>query len=132
MYKGFLRFVIIVCSTASTYCLYGQGKPPIQWTPDGNGYYQLGENGILKVDIRTGTATPIVDQSLLTSLGGRQIVPVSFRYSNDNTRMLLFTNTAKVWRYNTRGDYWLLNIPAKKLTQLGKGRPAQSRIFSKN
>ena len=131
MHKGFLRFVVIVCSTASTYCLYGQGKPSIQWTPDGNGYYQLGENGISKVDIRTGTATPVVDRSLLASPDGRQIVPVSFRYSNDNTRMLFFTNTAKVWRYNTRGDYWLLNIPANKLTQLGKGRPAQSLMFAK-
>ena len=33
---------------------------------------------------------------------------------------LIFTNTRKVWRYHTRGDYWVLDMKTGKLTQLGK------------
>src|SRR5947208_880850 len=60
--------------------------------------------------------------------------PLSFaiyNFSNDNKKLLIYTNTAKVWRYNTRGDYWVLDIPSGALTQVGKDRPSQSLMFAK-
>jgi dipeptidyl-peptidase-4 len=33
--------------------------------------------------------------------------------------MLIFTNSRKVWRKKTRGDYWVLDITARDLRQLG-------------
>jgi dipeptidyl-peptidase-4 len=59
---------------------------------------------------------------------------LSFRiyiFSADNSKLLIYTNTAKVWRYNTRGDYWVLDIASNKLVQLGKDRPSQSLMFAK-
>ncbi len=44
---------------------------------------------------------------------------------------MIFTNTAKVWRYHTRGDYWILDVMSNQLTQLGKGLPSQSLMFAK-
>ena len=32
-----------------------------------------------------------------------------FAVSDDGRRLLLFTNTRKVWRLNTRGDYWVFD-----------------------
>jgi dipeptidyl-peptidase-4 len=32
---------------------------------------------------------------------------------------LVFTNGQRVWRRNTRGDYWVLDLPTRKLTRLG-------------
>ena len=29
-----------------------------------------------------------------------------YAWSADGARLLVFTNTRKVWRQNTRGDYW--------------------------
>jgi dipeptidyl-peptidase-4 len=49
----------------------------------------------------------------------------------DNTKILLYTNAEKVWRYKTRGDYWVYDITSKKLHQLGKNLPAQSLMFAK-
>ena len=34
----------------------------------------------------------------------------------------MFTNTKKVWRQNTRGDYWVFDIAGGKLRQLGARR----------
>jgi len=59
------------------------------------------------------------------------LVPYSYAINVNYTRVLLFTNTAKVWRYNTRGDYWVMDIIANKLKKLGKGLPAQSLMFAK-
>ena len=46
-------------------------------------------------------------------------------------KVLLFTNTKQVWRINTKGDYWVLNIATGKLQQLGKTMPESSLMFAK-
>ncbi|MDO9375430.1 MAG: DPP IV N-terminal domain-containing protein [Ferruginibacter sp.] len=131
MHARFFRFVVGVFLLTTTQLVLAQGETALQWTPDGNGFYQLTAKGIVKTDIKTRVSTPLIDPLLLTPAGGPPILPVSFKYSNDNSRMIFFTNTAKVWRYNTRGDYWILHIPTKKLVQLGKGLPARSLMFAK-
>ena len=35
-----------------------------------------------------------------------------YAWSTDGRRLLIFTNTRKVWRDNTRGDYWVLDLEA--------------------
>src|SRR5207302_8209117 len=55
----------------------------------------------------------------------------SFTFNSAYNKLLIFTNTAKVWRYNTKGDYWVLDMMTNKLLQLGKGRHSQSLMFAK-
>ena len=45
--------------------------------------------------------------------------------------LLVFTNTARVWRYNTRGDYWVYTKSTSQWKQVGKNRPAQTLMFAK-
>ena len=122
--------LLVICIVA-TQLATAQLKSGTQWTGDGNGFYQSKGGGISKVDIKTGTETVLVKKSQLTTADGKAINPASFSFSNDNSKLLVFTNTAKVWRYNTRGDYWVMDIAANKLTQLGKDKPSQSLMFAK-
>jgi dipeptidyl-peptidase 4 len=102
------------------------------WTADGLGYYEFREGGIVKVDPKTDAETVVIKKELLTPDGTSKALKVqSFDYSNDKAKVLLFANTAKVWRYNTRGDYWVMNNTTGKLIQLGKTLPAQSLMFAK-
>ena len=55
----------------------------------------------------------------------------SLSWSNNNDKVLIFNNTQRVWRYNTRGDYWVLDLTDKSLRQLGKGLPESSMMFAK-
>ncbi len=104
----------------------------INWTADGLGYYKSKDGGIARTDIRTDAETMVITREQLTPAGASLPLRLQkFDYSNDRTKILLFTNTAKVWRYNTRGDYWLLNVTSGKLIQLGKGLPSQSLMFAK-
>ena len=41
--------------------------------------------------------------------------------SVDESKLLLFANTVKVWRDNTRGDYWLLNRDTGTLRKIAAG-----------
>ena len=102
------------------------------WTPDGLGYYEFKDGGIIKVDPKTEAETVVVKKESLTPAGATSPLKVqSFDYSIDKAKILLFANTAKVWRYRTRGDYWVMNITNNKLVQLGKGLANQSLMFAK-
>ena len=102
------------------------------WTPDGLGFYEIKNGGIVKTDAKTNAETVIVKKESLIPEGTSAPLKVqSFDYSADRSRILLFANTAKVWRYNTRGDYWVINPTTNTLTQLGKGLAPQSLMFAK-
>ena len=42
-----------------------------------------------------------------------------YQWSADRSRLLIFTNSARVWRENTRGDFWVLDVAMKSLRKLG-------------
>lgn len=114
-------------------CLSPLAAQKTQWTPDGNAYYSFTEKGVEVVDV----LHPGKDQTLLSNsepipAGSSEALKVqSFQVSPDGKSLLLFANTKKVWRDNTRGDYWIFDKNTKKLTQLGKGLPASSLMFAK-
>ncbi len=104
----------------------------IKWMADGNAYTRVKDGGIIKVDPRTEAETVWIKKEQLMPAGAAKALSLqSYSFSNDNSKVLLFTNTAKVWRFNTRGDYWVLDIATNKLTQLGKARPEKSLMFAK-
>ncbi|MCT3758988.1 S9 family peptidase [Elizabethkingia anophelis] len=104
-----------------------------QWTPDGNAYYSFTKNGIEVVDlVDPGKNQTFIGNSELIPSGKSAALNVqSFQVSPDGKSLLLFANTQKVWRDNTRGDYWIFDKNSKKLTQLGKGLPTASLMFAK-
>src|SRR6202000_939037 len=74
----------------------------------------------------------IADAAQLTPAGKDKPVSVqAYSCSDDEKKWLLYTNSKKVWRLNTRGDYWVLDLGAHTLKQLGAGRPASSLMFAK-
>ena len=124
------KYVLIV------FCLLWQSifaqNRSINWTADGTGYYSFKEGSILRNDPKTASQTVVITKEQLTVPGSSAALKIqSFDYSPDRNKILVFANTAKVWRYNTRGDYWVLNSTGTQLKQLGKGLAAQSLMFAK-
>jgi len=117
----------------------GDRVPPFRWTPDGTAYYsyQGSPDGtgrdLVQVDPGTGATTVLVPGVRLIPPGDTvPLRPAGFSFSGDGRKVLLFTNTARVWRLNTRGDYWVLDLDSGALRQLG-GRDAkpQTLMFAK-
>jgi len=122
-------FLIILCTVSVKSIAQNKG---INWTSDGTGYYTFKDGSIFKNDPRNDGQSIVVAREQLTPSAATTPLQVqSFDYSSDRSKILLFANTAKVWRYNTRGDYWVLTTTGSQLKQLGKGLAAQSLMFAK-
>ncbi len=122
--------IIFLISSLPVFCQVHAKE--INWTTDGTSYLELKEGDIVKTNVKTSGETVIVKKEQLTPAGTNK--PLSFNdysFSPDYKNLLIFTNTAKVWRYHTRGDYWILEVSGNQLTQLGKGLPLQSLMFAK-
>lgn len=114
----------------------------IRWSADGNATLSIARNAIVRTDVRTGTDTELVSAAQLTPAGSKTPITVAdFAFSNDSATVLIFTNTARVWRYNTRGDYYVLTRPKVAgsptdgrlgtLRQVGAKQPSQSMLYAK-
>ncbi len=126
--KNFKIVVLFVCLVQVSFAQRGR----INWIANGNAYTRIKDGGIVKVDPKTDAEVVIVRKEQLAVPGVTDTLkPQSYAFNNNNTKLLVFANTAKVWRYNTRGDYWVLDIISNKLKQMGKGLPPQSLMFAK-
>lgn len=128
-----VRFVFLFIILVLTVNSYSQFRPKqINWTSDGTATLSIKEGNIVKTDLKTNNQTILVKREQLIPAGKEN--PLSFNiysFSTDYKMLLIFTNTEKVWRYHTRGDYWILDIASNQLTQLGKTLPPQSLMFAK-
>lgn len=111
---------------------------PARWVDGGAGYTTLersaGDKGIdiVRYDSKTGEKTLIVSASdLIPEDRSEPLLIDDYSWSPDNTMLLVFTNSSRVWRYNTRGDYWVFNTVTRKLFQLGTEMPPSSMMFAK-
>ncbi|MDB5231371.1 MAG: family peptidase [Chitinophagaceae bacterium] len=115
-----------------SYSLLAQPPKGLSWSKDGNSYYESGEKGIVRVQLPSVQSTVIADKSKLTPAGQTAALAVrNFFFSADENRLLIYTNSQKVWRYDTRGDYWVLDLKSNKLKQVGKQRPVSSLMYAK-
>lgn len=109
-----------------------QGKDGVNWTADGNGYYLTEYGDISMITLPKNERKTLISRNLLTPKGSYQPLAIKdFVLSADGTKVLIYTNTKKVWRYETRGDYWLADITAQTLIQIGKDKPSSSLMFAK-
>ena len=119
--------------------MYGsKGFGPVRWMKDNKGYSTLENNAEVKgndivvYDVSSGTKKVLVSAKQLIPAGaGKPLAIADYSWSDDNSKLLVFTNTRKVWRQNSRGDYWVLNLANGKLTQLGKNLEEATLMFAK-
>ena len=102
----------------------GARMPDPQWLADGSAYLDLrpvgasgGPSEIVRVNAVTG-ATTIVASAQALSSNGTPLMVESIVSSRDGTKVMLFHNSVRVWRQNTRGVYDVLDVASGKVTPL--------------
>lgn len=104
----------------------------VNWTKDGNAYYQNTGGEIVTITLPKNERKTVVSRELLTPSNAQNPLNVrSFQLNADGTKALIYTNTKRVWRQDSRGDYWVADITNNTLKQIGKGKPASSLMFAK-
>jgi len=84
------------------------------------------------LDPAKGDSKIAVKGSELIPKGSRdQIRFEQYQLSEDGKHLLILTNSQKVWRRNTRGDYWALSVGDGKLMKLGGDTEPSSLMFAK-
>ena len=109
-----------------------RGVPQPTWMEDGRSYSALTEKGLVRVDAATLAETVIVPQAAFVPEGAARPLRVEdYTWSEDKTKLVIYTNSRRVWRRNTRGDYWLVDVAAGSVRQLGKGLEPSRMMYGK-
>ncbi|MCW3465495.1 S9 family peptidase [Chitinophaga nivalis] len=129
MKKITLLMVWVACSCLTLQAQPGKG---IRWSRDGQSVLKAVPEGITAYPLSGKQAEVKIPAARYTPDGATRPLKIKdFYFSADEKKVLLYTNTRKVWRYETRGDYWVLDVASGKLKQLGKGKPEASLMFAK-
>jgi len=108
----------------------------VQWLNDGQSYTPTDRKKYKTEDIdefytETGDKNVVVAAEKLIPEGKTDPLKVhSYQWSGDKRYLMIFTNTKKVWRYHTRGDYWIYDTRTEKLYQLGTDFKPSSLMFT--
>src|SRR6266566_630268 len=157
--KHRLMAACLVAAIATTPSAYGQlrdsaakliartmGNPEFRpksfrggtWLGNGDFYLDLEPSAsgigsdIVKYATATGKREIFVPAERLIPAGQTTPLPVEdYSLSPDGHRVLVFSNSKTVWRQNTRGDYWVLDLASGALRKLGGDAPASSLMFAK-
>ncbi len=104
----------------------------INWTNDGDSYFKLEKNELVSYTLPDHDVKTVISKEQLTPAGKSEPIEIAhFLFSEDQEKVLLFTNTKKVWRLNTKGDYWVFNFKTNALSQIGKTLTPSSLMFAK-
>jgi dipeptidyl-peptidase-4 len=112
---------------------------PVRWLGDGAGYTRLEPsttvtNGqdIVRYDAATGRREVLVAAHRFVPTGSSSPLAIeNYDWLPDKNLLLIFTNSQRVWRQNTRGDYWILNLSSGSLTRLGGDAKPSTLMFAK-
>jgi dipeptidyl-peptidase-4 len=113
--------------------------PDIKWIDGGEAYIvsEPAENNksgydLVKYTTETQVRTLYMPAEKLIPPGDSSPLSVEeFTLSGDESKVLIFTNSSRVWRTNTKGDYWVYDIASGNLRRLGTKFPPSSLMFAK-
>ncbi len=88
---------------------------------------------IVRYDAATGARTIFVPAARLIAAGDSVPMAIEdYTVAPDGRHVLVFTNSRRVWRQRTRGDFWLVDLTTWALRKLGgPGAPPSSVMFAK-
>jgi dipeptidyl-peptidase-4 len=117
----------------------GDALGPTEWMPGGDAYTRVesseeveGGSDLVLYAAESGERTVLVPAASFVPEGASEALGIrDYDWSADQRRLLIFTNTARVWRANTRGDYWVLDRDAGTLRKLGGDAPESTLMFAK-
>lgn len=120
---------------------------PARWLEDGAAYTTLepapgaapgasaespGVRELVRYDTASGRREVLVPAARLVPPGGSAPLEIAdYSWSKDGKQLLLFTDTKRVWRSNSRGDYWVLDLANAALRKLGKDAAPSTLMFAK-
>jgi dipeptidyl-peptidase-4 len=112
---------------------------PARWTRDGDSYTTLelsaevkGGRDLVLYEAATGERKVLVSAARLIPPGASGPLAIEgYDWSPDGQILIIFTDSKRVWRQNTRGDFWIFDLRSRRLRKLGAGFEPSTLMFAK-
>src|SRR5258706_6384531 len=113
---------------------------PARWIENGTAYTTVEKSAaisdasdIVRYETATGARNVYISARQLVPAGATEALDFDdYAWSADGNLLLLFTNTQRVWRQNSRGDYWVVNRQTSALKKLGgSNAPPSTLMYAK-
>ncbi len=92
-----------------------------------------GAEDIVRYDAASGERRVLVSAGrLVPPFNREQALSIDdYDWSPDGRLLLIFSNSQRVWRQNTRGDYWVLDLDSDHLRKVGNAKRDARQMFAK-
>lgn len=116
----------------------GDVQAPVRWLK--SGAYTTkepsdnvkGAHDIVRIDPGTGKREIVVSaMHLIPTDESAPLAIDDYSWSADESLLLIYTNSKRVWRRNTRGDYWVFDVSSRQLYKLGGAAPPSTLMFAR-
>ena len=127
-----IRYILLILIFAILVTDVSSQRTAIYWSEDGSSYYMMTNNKVIKTIPSDNQTSILITSEMLTP--EKSAVPLIIEYFKINEKTgkaLIMTNSKKVWRLNTRGDYWILDLKKGRPEQLGRDLPPATLMFAK-
>ena len=112
---------------------------PARWMADGDSYTTLepaagGGPGrdLVLYRAESGKREILVAAAKLVPPGASAPIAIEdYAWSPDGKVLIVMTNSQRVWRQNTRGDFWTYDLASGRLRKLGPGFEPSTLMFAK-
>jgi dipeptidyl-peptidase-4 len=112
---------------------------PARWMADGDSYTTLepadgGGPGrdLVLYRAESGKREILVSAAKLMPPGATEPIAIEdYAWSPDGKVLIVMTNSRRVWRQNTRGDFWTYDLASGRLRKLGPGFEPSTLMFAK-
>ena len=111
---------------------------PARWLPDSSGYTIVeksegkagGQDIAFYVPGSEENRILVAARHLIPSGETKPLSIEDYSWSHDGAHLLLYTNSRRVWRAKTRGDYWVFDLTSHELRPLGGDARPSSLMFA--
>jgi len=126
--KKYLLFLLFVCTSVFAQKIDINN---LNWLPNSHSFWVNQDSNVVIYDVdKLDKQNTILSKAQLAAAGFTGEIE-QLVWNDSKTKVLVYTNSKKVWRDNTRGDYWYFDLATGKGKQLGKNLDASSLMFAK-
>ena len=109
-----------------------------KWIDGHNSYFRLedardgGGQDLVRYDVDSDEKEIVVESAAFVPPNESQPLAIEdYWWSENRSKLLIYTNSKRVWRRKTRGDYWVLDVTNRELRQLGGDAQPATLMFAK-
>jgi len=125
------RFLLLLFVCSGIWAQTDIDIDALKWLPNSHSFWINSGEKIVVYDVdKLNQNTTVLTNKQLKDAGFNGEVE-DLVWNQNKTKVLIYTNSKKVWRANTKGDYWFFDLATGKGKKLGANLEESSLMFAK-